>query len=369
MNPLNLATTSAPPPVANDLLAKRKRGRPRKDETTTQPQQENVNLVGKTFSGVVEGSFDAGYILYVKVKDSDTMLRGIVFVPGKVTPVTPENDVAPRVKMFAREEVKNQTDLPPDDDQPIKDVEICESAGALSLVPYQSDDEEPKEAVMEEEKDGVMEEGEAAATPLLEFFPTPEATMVTPQQSLVLAQEETTEQQKPPGESQTCGFGVKEPVGPVEKVPQELRLELGNKMIMSGESNDNKSGTDPKTSVCKSGFIANLFEGEGKKVDCPMEDEAAPSSSVTFKCLLVTNDEMRDHIFELLSTSFFQKWKLWHQVRYTFVKGSLKLEMPPPFSVAIQESEKDSWHVPITCQDGEHRFDHANSQTEPLSCS
>ncbi|KAG2238765.1 hypothetical protein Bca4012_023421 [Brassica carinata] len=280
MNPLNLATTSAPPPVANDLLAKRKRGRPRKDETTTQPQQENVNLVGKTFSGVVEGSFDAGYILHVKVKDSDTKLRGIVFVPGKVTPVTPENDVAPRVKMFAREEIKNQTDLRPDDDQPIKDVEISESAGALSLVPYQSDDEEPKEAVMEEEKDGVMEEEEAAATPLLEFFPNPEATMVTPQQSLVLAQKETTEQQKPPGESQTCGFGVKEPVGAVEKVPQELRLELGSKVIMSGDSNDNKSGADPKTSVCKSGFIANLFEGEGKKVDCPMEDEAAPSSSV-----------------------------------------------------------------------------------------
>ncbi|CAH8345807.1 unnamed protein product [Eruca vesicaria subsp. sativa] len=76
-------------------------------------------------------------------------------------------------------------------------------------------------------------------------------------------------------------------------------------------------------------------------------------AAAKFKCLLVTNDEMRDHIFELLSTSFFQKWKLRHQVRYTFVKGSLKLEMPPPFSVLIQESEKGSWHVPITCQDGE----------------
>ncbi|CAN7109435.1 unnamed protein product [Brassica rapa subsp. narinosa] len=76
-------------------------------------------------------------------------------------------------------------------------------------------------------------------------------------------------------------------------------------------------------------------------------------AAAKFKCLLVTNDEMRDHIFELLSTSFFQKWKLRHQVRYTFVKGSLKLEMPPPFSVVIQESEKGSWHVPITCQDGE----------------
>ncbi|ESQ55171.1 hypothetical protein EUTSA_v10024761mg [Eutrema salsugineum] len=73
-------------------------------------------------------------------------------------------------------------------------------------------------------------------------------------------------------------------------------------------------------------------------------------ATAKLKCLLVTNDEMRDHIFELLSTSFFQKWKERHQVRYTYVKGCLKLEMPPPFSVVIQESEKGSWHVPITCQ-------------------
>ena len=111
-----------------------------------------------------------------------------------------------------------------------------------------------------------MEEGEAA-TPLLEFFPTPEATVVASQQNLALAQKEEAT-----GEAR--GFGVEEPVGPVEKVPQELRLELGNKMIMSG---DNKNGTHPNTSVSKSGFIANLYEGEGKKVDCAMEEEAAPS--------------------------------------------------------------------------------------------
>ncbi|WZZ25204.1 hypothetical protein YC2023_008605 [Brassica napus] len=152
MNPLNLATTSSPSPVANDLLAKRKRGRPRKNETTTQPQQENVNLVGKTFSAVVAGSFDTGHIVNVKVNDSDTELIGFVFMKGKVTPVAPENDVAPHVKMVAKEGIKNQTDLPPND-QPVKDVEICESARPLSLVPYQSDDEEPKEAVVEE-RDG-----------------------------------------------------------------------------------------------------------------------------------------------------------------------------------------------------------------------
>ncbi|XP_020873404.1 proteinaceous RNase P 3 isoform X1 [Arabidopsis lyrata subsp. lyrata] len=76
-------------------------------------------------------------------------------------------------------------------------------------------------------------------------------------------------------------------------------------------------------------------------------------AAAKLKCLLVTNDEMRDHIFELLSNSFFEKWKERHQVRFTFVKGCLKLEMPPPFSVVIQESEKGSWHIPIKSQDNE----------------
>ncbi|ESQ55172.1 hypothetical protein EUTSA_v10025850mg [Eutrema salsugineum] len=296
MNPLNLASTSAPPPpVANDLLAKRKRGRPRKEESST--QQENpqvtpkldINLVGQMVSGVVEGSFDAGYILNVKVKDSDTKLRGLVFKPGKVTPVTPENDVAPRVKMFSREEIKNQNghdhqSLPPND-QPMKDavagVKISEPAPALSLKPQESNGEasgvQAKEAMIE--KDGVTEKQEAATTRLVEFFPTPETVTLTPAQpiNLVLAQKETTEQQKPPGETRGFDLMAEEPVCPGEKVPEELQLELGNKTkILNGDSN--KMETDPKSSVSKSGFIANLFEGEDKKVDCDMvEEDATPS--------------------------------------------------------------------------------------------
>ncbi|ESR54250.1 hypothetical protein CICLE_v10023448mg [Citrus x clementina] len=34
-------------------------------------------------------------------------------------------------------------------------------------------------------------------------------------------------------------------------------------------------------------------------------------------------------------------------VHYTFVKGNLKLQMPPPYSSVIQESDKGSWHLPI----------------------
>ncbi|KAH8497991.1 hypothetical protein H0E87_017054 [Populus deltoides] len=70
-------------------------------------------------------------------------------------------------------------------------------------------------------------------------------------------------------------------------------------------------------------------------------------AAVKLRCLLVTNDEMRDHIFELLGSDFFIKWKERHQVRYTFVKGKLELQMPPLFSVVIQESENGSWHVPV----------------------
>ncbi|KAI7736819.1 hypothetical protein M8C21_015825, partial [Ambrosia artemisiifolia] len=70
-------------------------------------------------------------------------------------------------------------------------------------------------------------------------------------------------------------------------------------------------------------------------------------ASVKLKCMLVTNDEMRDHIFELLGSSFFPMWKERHQVHYTFPKGQVKLEMPPPYSVVIQESERGAWHVPV----------------------
>ncbi|KAI3450695.1 hypothetical protein Pfo_007360 [Paulownia fortunei] len=70
-------------------------------------------------------------------------------------------------------------------------------------------------------------------------------------------------------------------------------------------------------------------------------------AAVKLKCLLLTNDEMRDHIFELLGSYFFFRWKERHQVRYTFMKGILKLIMPPSYSLIIQESEKGSWHVPL----------------------
>ncbi|XP_059454085.1 proteinaceous RNase P 1, chloroplastic/mitochondrial-like [Corylus avellana] len=74
-------------------------------------------------------------------------------------------------------------------------------------------------------------------------------------------------------------------------------------------------------------------------------------AAVSCKCLLVTNDEMRDHLFQLLGTSFFPRWKEKHQVRLSFSHRGAALHMPPPYSIVIQESEKGSWHVPTTTGD------------------
>lgn len=70
-------------------------------------------------------------------------------------------------------------------------------------------------------------------------------------------------------------------------------------------------------------------------------------AAIKFKCLLVTNDEMRDHTFQLLGNDFFPKWKERHQVRFSFSDVGPVFHMPPPCSVVIQESEKGHWHIPI----------------------
>ncbi|XP_057764600.1 proteinaceous RNase P 1, chloroplastic/mitochondrial-like [Salvia miltiorrhiza] len=73
-------------------------------------------------------------------------------------------------------------------------------------------------------------------------------------------------------------------------------------------------------------------------------------AAIKCRCLLVTNDEMRDHLFQLLGNDFFPKWKERHQVRFTFAESGPVFRMPPPCSVVIQETEKGHWHVPIASE-------------------
>ncbi|KAL7148457.1 hypothetical protein ABFS83_06G179700 [Erythranthe nasuta] len=74
-------------------------------------------------------------------------------------------------------------------------------------------------------------------------------------------------------------------------------------------------------------------------------------AAVSSKCLLVTNDEMRDHLFNLLGNSFFPRWKEKHQVRLKPSSDGIRLHMPPPYSIVIQESEQGSWHIPTVTED------------------
>lgn len=130
--------------VSVGVRAKRKRGRPRKDSNlcregslqspenscfmktqggggggaaelayptpadgTKKAQQEcsDEGMVGSMVYGVVEGSFDAGYLISVRIGSNLTPFRGVVFQPRKVVAVTPANDVAPQAKMYQRREI------------------------------------------------------------------------------------------------------------------------------------------------------------------------------------------------------------------------------------------------------------------------
>ncbi|KAJ3692236.1 hypothetical protein LUZ60_012586 [Juncus effusus] len=75
-------------------------------------------------------------------------------------------------------------------------------------------------------------------------------------------------------------------------------------------------------------------------------------AAITCKSLIVTNDEMRDHTFQLLGNDFFLKWKEQHQVRFNYQDGKFEFQMPPPYSVVIQESKRGDWHIPIAEENG-----------------
>jgi proteinaceous RNase P len=79
------------------------------------------------------------------------------------------------------------------------------------------------------------------------------------------------------------------------------------------------------------------------------------------KGLLVTNDEMRDHVFQLLRPKHFLKWKERHVVRYDFggagaaeapggpaTGGAPRLFFPRPFTSCVQRVDATgAWMIPV----------------------
>ncbi|KAL2612491.1 hypothetical protein R1flu_024183 [Riccia fluitans] len=96
--------TSLGVPSAGKPDAKPRKPRRKKTEMPSGAPGVDANLVGKSVTGVLDGSFDAGYLVTVRVGDSDTYLRGVVFGPGLTVPVIKENDLFPQVKHVKREE-------------------------------------------------------------------------------------------------------------------------------------------------------------------------------------------------------------------------------------------------------------------------
>lgn len=114
--------------VPPSMPVKRKRGRPRKDQSLNRTEGSLLppgfggfngnqtlkvdaiedttdSIVGQAVTGVVEAAFDAGYLLSVKIGNSNASLRGVVFKPGHYVPISAENDVAPHVQMIRRNEI------------------------------------------------------------------------------------------------------------------------------------------------------------------------------------------------------------------------------------------------------------------------
>ncbi|KAM5585631.1 hypothetical protein ABKV19_004830 [Rosa sericea] len=98
---LNLGENAAVPPPG----FVRSNGNQAQQAAPTNGTSTTDNMVGMVVSGVVEASFDAGYLLRVRVGNTGTTLRGVVFKPGHYAPVVPENDVAPDVEMIRRHEI------------------------------------------------------------------------------------------------------------------------------------------------------------------------------------------------------------------------------------------------------------------------
>jgi len=71
---------------------------------------------------------------------------------------------------------------------------------------------------------------------------------------------------------------------------------------------------------------------------------------------MVSNDQMRDHHFQMLSTRKFLKWRERHWVNFNFADKSYRCEptfaFPSKFSVRMQRTKKEKWHFPSATEAG-----------------
>ena len=99
-----------------------------------------------------------------------------------------------------------------------------------------------------------------------------------------------------------------------------------------------------------------------------------------YRTLVLTNDEMRDHHFQMLAPRTFLRWKERHQVHFSFGEWEAKnetsaqrrrevqLEFPSPYSRRIQRVGGEGLVVPLIKKGDENRFldgSHVADDDEP----
>ncbi|MCO5598434.1 hypothetical protein L7F22_052529 [Adiantum nelumboides] len=88
-------------PPGEDAKAKKPRLKKSDNANATESQK---TFIGQEVHGIVDGSFDAGYLLTVKVGDLPLVFRGLVFEPGMLAPLSKSNDIAPTIQAKTRDQ-------------------------------------------------------------------------------------------------------------------------------------------------------------------------------------------------------------------------------------------------------------------------
>lgn len=104
-------------------------------------------------------------------------------------------------------------------------------------------------------------------------------------------------------------------------------------------------------------------------------------AALEYKALVLTNDEMRDHHFQMLAPRSFLRWKERHQVHFEFgcwedgdnhgKRRRVELRYPKVYSRRIQRiAEGEGLVVPLAKKGDEHRFldgTHLANEDEPVN--
>lgn len=70
------------------------------------------------------------------------------------------------------------------------------------------------------------------------------------------------------------------------------------------------------------------------------------------RTLVVSNDEMRDHHFQMIHNRAFARWKERHQAHYHVLGRRVRVEEPAPFSARPQRVGSN-WHFPVLVRGAE----------------